>query len=130
MASLSDSEEAEIIQACNSTPGYLDDVLNIDTPDFKGMVGRIYLIVLRINKANVSDTEASFLGLHSTISNKGRVSIRGFSWYLNMPIIFWEQIATYRGHASLKTSNQMELWFCVYYVLKVGGVFIHQSYRL
>ena len=60
---------------------------------------------------------------------KGRVSIKGFSWYLNMSIIFWEQITTYRGHASLKTLNQMELWFCVYYVLKVGGVFMHQSYR-
>ena len=59
---------------------------------------------------------------------KGGVSIRGFSWYLNMSIIFWEQIATYRGHASPKTLNQLELWCCVYYVLKVGGVFIHQSY--
>ena len=58
---------------------------------------------------------------------KGRVSIRGFSWYLNVSIIFWEQIATYRGHASLKTLNRMELWFCVYYVLQVGGVFIQQS---
>ena len=60
--------------------------------------------------------------------HKGRVSIRGFSWYLNISIIFWEQIATYRGHALLKTLNQMELWLCVYYVLKVGGVFTHQSY--
>ena len=54
----------------------------------------------------------------------GQVSIRVFSWYLNISIIFWEQIATYSGHASLKTLNQMELWFCVYCVLKVGGVFI------
>ena len=52
---------------------------------------------------------------------KGRVSIRGFLWYLNMSIIFWEQIATYRGHAPLKTLNQMGLWFCVYYVLNKGG---------
>ena len=43
------------------------------------------------------------------INCKGRVSIRGFSWYLNMSIIFWEQIATYRGHASPKTLNQLEL---------------------
>ena len=53
--------------------------------------------------------------------HKGRVSIRGFSWYLNFSIIFWERIATYRGHTSLKILNQMELWFCVYYVLNVGG---------
>ena len=57
-------------------------------------------------------------------SLKGRVSIRGFSWYLNISIIFWKQIATYRGHALLKTSNQMELWFFVYHVLTVGGVSI------
>ena len=37
--------------------------------------------------------------------------------------------STYRGHASLTTLNQMELWFCVYYVLNVGGVFIYQPYR-
>ena len=60
---------------------------------------------------------------------KGGVSIRGFSWYLNISIIFWEQIATYRGHASLKTLNQIELWFRVYFVLKAGGIFIHQSCR-
>ena len=35
----------------------------------------------------------------------------------------------YSGHAALQTLNQMELWLCVYYVLKVGGVFTHQSYR-
>ena len=46
-----------------------------------------------------------------------------------MSIIYWEQVATYRAHASLKTLNQMALWFCVYYVLKVGGVFIHMPYR-
>ena len=67
---------------------------------------------------------SSYFTVKST--DKGRVSIRGFSWYLNVSIIFWEQIATYSGHASLKTLNRMELWFCVYYVLKVGGVFIQQ----
>ena len=35
-------KKAEIIQAFNSTSGYLDFLLNIDNPSFEGMVGRIY----------------------------------------------------------------------------------------
>ena len=42
MACLSYDKEAEIIQAFNSTSRYLDDLLNIDSPYFEGMVGRIY----------------------------------------------------------------------------------------
>ena len=56
---------------------------------------------------------------------KGQVSIRVFLWYLKISIILWEQMVIYRGHVSLKILNQMKLWFCVYYLLKVGGVFIH-----
>ena len=56
MASLSNNKEAEIIQAFNSTPRYLDDLLNIDNPYFEGMVGRIYPPELELNKANASDT--------------------------------------------------------------------------
>ena len=42
MAVLSYNKEAEIIQALNSAPRYLDDLLNIDNPCFEGKVGRIY----------------------------------------------------------------------------------------
>ena len=38
MASLSDGKEAEIIQAFNSASRYLDDLINVDTPYFEGMV--------------------------------------------------------------------------------------------
>ena len=82
---------------------------------------KLYTILAFLSEIGLSKTGLLILG-------KGRVSIRGFSWYLNMSIIFWEQIATYKGHAPLQTLIQLELWFYVYYVLKVGGVFMHQSY--
>ena len=52
-----------------STSRYLDDLLNIDNPYFEGMVNQIYPSELQLNKANASDTEASFLDLHLSISN-------------------------------------------------------------
>ena len=42
MLSLSDNYQADVIEAFNSTPRYLDDILNIDNPYFEQMVGRIY----------------------------------------------------------------------------------------
>ena len=38
MISLSDDNQANIIEAFNSTSRYLDDLLNIDRPYFEGMV--------------------------------------------------------------------------------------------
>ena len=43
---------------------------------------------------------------------------KGFFVVPEYSIIFWDQIATYRGHASLKILNQPGLWFCVYYIIK------------
>ena len=56
MTPLSDVKQAEIIEAFNSTSRYLDDLLNIDNPYFKGMVNRIYPPELQLKKANSSDT--------------------------------------------------------------------------
>ena len=53
----------------HSTSRYLDDLLNIDNPYFEGMVNRIYLPEVQLNKANTSDTEAPFLDLHLSVSN-------------------------------------------------------------
>ena len=64
MTSLSYVKQAEIIEAFKSTSRYLDDLLNIDTPYFEGMVNRIYPPELQLNKANTSDTEAQFLDSH------------------------------------------------------------------
>ena len=49
--------------------GPADDLLNIDNDFFDGMVKRICLSELQLNKANVSDTEASFLDLYLSISD-------------------------------------------------------------
>ena len=46
-----------------------DLLLNIDNPYFEGMVNLIYPPELQLNKTNTSDTEASFLDLHLSISN-------------------------------------------------------------
>ena len=50
---------------------YRDDLLNIDHPYFEGMVNQIHVYPheLQLNKANITDTEASFLDLHLSIAN-------------------------------------------------------------
>ena len=69
MTSLSDVQQAEIIEALKSTSRYLDDLLNINHPYFEGMVNSIYPPQLQLNKANTSDTEAPFFDLYLYISN-------------------------------------------------------------
>ena len=69
MLSLSDNNQTDIIEAFNSTSRYLDDLLNIDNPYFEQMVGQIYPTELQLNKANSSDTEASFLDLNLSLTN-------------------------------------------------------------
>ena len=69
MLSLSDNNQADIMEAFNSTSRYLDDLLNIDNPYFEQMVGQIYPTELQLNKANSSDTEAPFLDLNLSITN-------------------------------------------------------------
>ena len=61
MLSLSEDNLSDVIEAFNSTFRYLEDLLNIDNNFFDIMVNRIYPSELQLNKANVSDTEASFL---------------------------------------------------------------------
>ena len=53
--------QSDVIETFNSTSRYLDDLLNIENDFFDSMVNRIYPSELRLNKANVSYTEASFL---------------------------------------------------------------------
>ena len=67
--------QADIIEAFNSTSRYLDDLLNIDNIYFDQMVDRIYPTELQLNRANSSDTEAPFLDLNLCISN-GTVSTK------------------------------------------------------
>ena len=50
MSSLSNDNQADIIEAFNST-----------NPYFEGMVNQIFPPELKLNKANISNTEAPFL---------------------------------------------------------------------
>ena len=69
LAGLNHDNQADVIEAFNSTSRYLDDLLNIDNPYFEGMVKQIYPPELQLNKANNTDTEAQFLDLHLSIAN-------------------------------------------------------------
>ena len=60
MKSLSRENQADIIEAFNSTSRYLNDLLNIGNIYFDQMVDRIYPTELQLNRANSSDTEAPF----------------------------------------------------------------------
>ena len=66
--SFSDDNKSEVIEALSSTSRYLD-LLNIDNNFFDSMVNHIYPSEFQLNKANVSDTEVSFLDLHLCISD-------------------------------------------------------------
>ena len=69
MMSPSDDKQAGIIDAFNTTSRYLDDILNINNVGFDNIVCQIYPSEPQLNKAYTSDTEATFLGLHLSISN-------------------------------------------------------------
>ena len=70
MDSLNHANQADVIEAFNSTYRYLDDLLNINffSPYFEGMVKQIYPPELQLNKANNTGTEAPFLDLHLSIA--------------------------------------------------------------
>ena len=65
MMYLSDDKQADVIDALNTTSRYLDDILNVY---FDNMVSQIYPSELQLNKINTSDTEATLLYLHLSIS--------------------------------------------------------------
>ena len=69
MVSLSDDKQADIIVTFSTTSKYLDDILNINNIYFANMVSQIYPLEPQLDKANTSDTEASFLDLHLSFSN-------------------------------------------------------------
>ena len=70
MDSLNHDNQADVIEAFNSTSRYLDDLLNIDNPYLKSMVNQwLYQLELQLNKANSTDTEAPFLDFHLSIAN-------------------------------------------------------------
>ena len=73
MMSLSGDKQADIIDAFNTSSRYLDDISNINNVYFDNIVSQIYPSELHLNKANNSDTEATFLVLHLSISNDTKI---------------------------------------------------------
>ena len=68
MLSPLEDNQYDVIEAFYATSRRLDDLLNIDSKLLDSMVNRTYPSELQLNKANVSDTEASFLDLHLSVS--------------------------------------------------------------
>ena len=64
ITSLSDNKKDKISQAFKATSRYLDDLWNIGSPYFKGMVGRIYPPELQLNKTNASDKPHVYSHIH------------------------------------------------------------------
>ena len=54
--SLSENNQADVIEAFNSTPRYQDDSVNINNPYFKQIVGQIYPV-----NFSSFDTEAPYV---------------------------------------------------------------------
>ena len=69
MTPLSDVNQADTIEAFNSTSRYLDDLLYIDNPYLDGIVNQIHPPELQMNIANISETDVPFLDLNISISN-------------------------------------------------------------
>ena len=88
MNSLNNDDQADVIEAFNSTSRFLDNILNTDNPYIAGMVNRIYPPELQLNKANTTDTESPFLDLHLSIAN-GCVSSRIYDKRDDFDIVFF-----------------------------------------
>ena len=119
MDSLNHDNQADVIEAFNSTSRYLDDLLNIDNPYFEGMVNQIYPPELQLNKDNISDTEAPFLDLHLSVAN-GFVSskiydkrddfdfdIVNFSFWMVTFLVVLLMVYTFRNLLGLQESAIM-----------------------
>ena len=65
MDSLNHDNQADVIVAFNSIAKCLDDLLNIYTPSFEGMVKQIYSPELQLDKANNTDSRSPLFRLTS-----------------------------------------------------------------
>ena len=69
MDSLSHGNQADVIEAFNSTSRYLDELLNILNSYFEGVVNQIYPPEQELNKAKTTYTETPFLNLNVSVAN-------------------------------------------------------------
>ena len=96
--SLSDNNQADVVEAFNSTSRYLDDLFNIDNPYFAQMLGQIYPTELQLNKANPSDTKAHFLDLDlSTIKFMINGTTLIFNFLMEMFLAPLPMVYTFRN---------------------------------
>ena len=64
MSILLKSKQHDLIDMVNDTSRYLDDIFTIDNPEFEKHIPDTYPAKLKLNKANTSDEETSFLDLN------------------------------------------------------------------
>ena len=64
MSYLHKSKRYNLIDMFNDTSRYLDDIFTIDNPEFEKHIPDIYPTEFKLNKANISDKETSFLDLN------------------------------------------------------------------
>ena len=69
MLSLSDNNQADIVEAFNSTSRHQGDLLKNENPYFEQMVSQIYPTERQLDKANSFDSKAPFLELGYSITN-------------------------------------------------------------
>ena len=62
MLSLSEDNQSDVVEAFNSTSGYLDDFLNTEYNFFDSLVNCIYPSELQLNKANMSTCRGLIIG--------------------------------------------------------------------
>ena len=135
---------------------YLDDLLTFDNPFFEGMVNRIYLPELQLNKANTSDTEAPFLELHLSTSN-GLVSSkiynerddfdivnfpfldgdvpRSTSYGVNISRLIWfarvsSHVADFNAHNKSLTAKLLQQGYRYHKLRKTFSKFYRRHYEL
>ena len=82
------NETFDLIDMFNDTSRYLDDIFTIDNPEFEKQIPDIYPAELRLNKANTSDKETSFLDLNiKVIGSDIRTSVHDKRDDFGFPIV-------------------------------------------
>ena len=78
--SLSDNNQADVVEAFNPTSRYLDDLLNIDNAYFAQMVSQIYPTELQLFEANPSDVESKKEGRDQESIQSSTTPDPGYKW--------------------------------------------------
>ena len=88
MSNLHKSKRYDLIDMFNDTSQYLDDIFTIDNPEFEKHIPDIYPTELKLNKANTSDKETSFLDLNiKVIGSDVHTSVYDKRDYFGFPIV-------------------------------------------